>query len=317
MNWIFRHTHAILLCMITAVIAGCGMVDDGHDDAAGDIVVTYRLGFPRPEGYELTIGYVETDGGGSTMEIAIWQDGKKTASSTFTVMNGGERGRYSVMWQEEYVVIILSGCQMDEDIFVTVSYDSPDKIVESQVAPAATPEAIDLGLSVLWASMNIGGEHEYKHGYHYRWPAGKDGAFMPDAGAAMSRRIEAEIGPGWRLPTAEEWQELMDNCKWEVLKSNDVDGFQLTGRKPGYYDKRLFLPFSGMQDGDEIVELRISGGYWSSTAVPEPGSDIQYPTYQFIKGHRDSSGIMRGGETSLEVMSRPSIGLSIRAVRNK
>ncbi|MCQ2143038.1 MAG: hypothetical protein MJY56_03105 [Bacteroidales bacterium] len=290
--------------MVVIGIFGCGK-PSGGETAEKNLGVeeVYRLEFPSPEGYELVIGYVSEDN--HIMEVSVWESGKKACWSRFTVLNGIERGLYSVDWREEYAVVTLWGSEMEEKIYLTISYSCPSEIVSSPVEPAAEPSAVDLGLSVLWASMNVGGEAEYKHGYHYLWSP------------SLSSRIEAVLGPGWRLPRAEELQELVDECNWKVLKSADVDGCQINGRKPGYYNAELFLPFSGTEVDGEIRELRISGGYWSSTAVPEPGSDKECPMYLFIKGERDSYGMMTATNIEVRVMSSPTAGLSVRAVRDK
>ena len=64
---------------------------------------------------------------------------------------------------------------------------------------------------------------------------------------------------GWRLPTKEEFETLVDNYFFEFNKNN----------KQGIFDKRLSLPAAGYRHcNGNVNNLGSRGGYWSST----PGS---------------------------------------------
>lgn len=96
------------------------------------------------------------------------------------------------------------------------------------------PEAIDLGLSVKWASCNLGGFISSDKGIMAVWgdPSGNvlegtdyDSYGIKNAPDDISGTeydiVKAMLGGNWRLPTAEEVQELKDNCEKETFREYD------------------------------------------------------------------------------------------------
>ncbi len=68
-------------------------------------------------------------------------------------------------------------------------------------------------------------------------------------------------GDPWRMPTHNEWTELLDNCTWTWTAQNGVDGYRVTSRTNG---NSIFLPAAGLKgDGSD------RGCYWSSTLYIE------------------------------------------------
>ncbi len=143
-------------------------------------------------------------------------------------------------------------------------------------------EYVDLGLSVLWATSNIGascpaesgelfawGETSPKFNYtnldRYKYPELQDSVLMPDYDAAT-----ASLGPEWRIPTESEWQELLDSCTWTVSENGNVEGCLVTSNVSGYEGRSIFLPFVsrvlGYDFGSLIKDDRWGGcSYWSSS----------------------------------------------------
>ena len=76
-----------------------------------------------------------------------------------------------------------------------------------------TAEPVDLGLSVLWASHNIGARSSEQPGVYAAWTSKKEAINM--------------WGEDWRLPTQQEMTELMQNCQWTWTVINGMPGFQI------------------------------------------------------------------------------------------
>ena len=133
-----------------------------------------------------------------------------------------------------------------------------------EMPEAASYEAVDLGLSVLWSSVNLGarlpeepgnyyawGETDIKDLYswdNYKWWNGEsitkysdspNHELYPEDDAAT-----VSLGDTWRIPTESEWNELRNNCDWTFVNSG-ITGFLVTSRVSGYTDKSIFLPLSG------------------------------------------------------------------------
>ncbi len=192
-------------------------------------------------------------------------------------------------------------------------------------------QAIDLGLSVKWASLNLGashiddpgdhfswGETETKDEYsweNYKWDQGhnfgnhnftkynndyRDGIvdnimeLDPEDDVARKR-----LGGGWRMPRAEEFEELLDttNCLWKSIRFNDEMGYIVISKKTGNY---IILPSTAMGDGTATHLYSSSAFYWSSSINP----------YSFSQAKAFYGD---GGYFKLETSFR-NCGLSIRPV---
>lgn len=100
---------------------------------------------------------------------------------------------------------------------------------------------MDLGLSVKWATMNIGATNDNLYGDCFTW-----------------WDTAPNMGKEWRMPTIDEFYELLGNCTWEWTTLNGFEGLKLQSRKPGYTDKSIFLPAAGYRD-NYYVELCEQG----------------------------------------------------------
>lgn len=141
----------------------------------------------------------------------------------------------------------------------------------------ASPIAIDLGLSVKWASFNLGAYKPTDIGNIFYWAENlpstpnkpKHLKIKTDAigDIAGDRRYDAAtnlIGENWRLPTDKECRELLDECKWEIKILDGIEGRLVTGPN----GNSIFLPFN---QKSYVTGIYISGHYWTSS--PYHGSE--------------------------------------------
>ena len=147
-------------------------------------------------------------------------------------------------------------------------------------------EAVDLGLSVKWATCNIGAETPEEYGAYFAW-----GEIVPNkhfsatayrffggsVGASMTKynatdglvTLEASDdaaakhwGGTWRIPTAAELTELKDLCVWAFVTTiNGVKGYEVTGPN----GNMIFLPLAGTMQGDVLSSAGFTGYYWSNS----------------------------------------------------
>ena len=111
-------------------------------------------------------------------------------------------------------------------------------------------QAVDLGLSVKWANMNVGAINPEDYGDYFAWG---------------ETTTNVNWGGSWRMPTSGELQELLDNCTWTWTTQNGVNGCKVTSNKAGYTDKFIFLPAAGGRHPDfGLGGVGSSGAYWSS-----------------------------------------------------
>ena len=152
----------------------------------------------------------------------------------------------------------------------------------------ACPDAIDLGLRVKWANMNVGSKYIEDYGNYYAWgetstketynwstyfdtnDGGKTFTKYKNKGGKTVLDPEDDAahvnwGGSWRMPTKAEWQELLDNCTWMWTTLNEICGYKVTSNKVGYTDKFIFLPAAGYCDGSDLLRVGSYGYYWSSS----------------------------------------------------
>ena len=174
----------------------------------------------------------------------------------------------------------------------SVTFTPPKSAVSPEFPPlTGNYEAVDLGLSVMWAAYNVGatrpeeyggyyawGEVEEKENYSwstYKWSAGcsttikkysadsfygvRDNNNLLDPTDDVAR---VKWGGKWRMPTTGEQRELVDNCTWLWTTLNGVYGYRVTSKING---NSIFLPAAGARDGAEVVYQGCGGCYWSGT----------------------------------------------------
>lgn len=153
------------------------------------------------------------------------------------------------------------------------------------------PEYVDLGLSVKWATYNVGatrpeeygdyfawGETKPKITYNwenYKWYAGirdKVNKYCIDSlyGQVDNKNsldLEDDAafvnwGTPWRMPTRAEQDELRNNCLWMWTTQNDIMGYKVTSKING---NSIFLPASGYRYDNSPSEVGYCGNYRSSS----------------------------------------------------
>ena len=139
------------------------------------------------------------------------------------------------------------------------------------------PNYVDLGLSVKWATMNVGADTPERYGDFYTYD-------------------EAVSEFGNNLPTKEQLEELKNECEWKWTTQNGVEGQKVTGPN----GKSIFLPAAGYRYcNGNVGSVGTYGNYWSSTPY-----DSDYAWYLKF----DSSGFGMYNSTRC-------YGLSVRLVR--
>ncbi len=142
-------------------------------------------------------------------------------------------------------------------------------------------EIVDLGLSVYWASCNVGATKPEEYGNYYAWGEtstknsysqgnytyyDSDKATYIDIGSDISGTeydaARVNLGGEWRMPTKDEMTELIKNCSWEWTQINSVNGYKVTGPN----GNSIFLPAA------ENSQIFKNGHlcYWCSTSHNEP-----------------------------------------------
>ena len=173
-------------------------------------------------------------------------------------------------------------------------------------------EHVDLGLSVNWATCNIGAGSPEEYGDYYSWgelepkaeythvnykllEPGSDRSYLnltkynyhdniitlePSDDVARDK-----WGGSWRLPTKAEFDELMANSHFEPVTINGSDGYKVTSMVAGYTDRSIFLPLAGycmqMLENHILAGDGMVGRYWSSSVCTDKEVDHLSKSYGY------------------------------------
>lgn len=185
------------------------------------------------------------------------------------------------------------------------------------------PSQVDLGLSVKWASFNLGATMPTEFGGYYQWAGTEDvsdksiyldwnncpyhtdfneySGWLKYHGKVDNKTVlEAEddaatvaLGGNWRIPTDDEWAELRntDNCSWTWTTIDGVSGYKVQSKKSGYTDKWIFLPAAGCRNYVYLAGVGSGGYYWSSslyTDNPYNASNMYFDSSSVRRYYDDS-----------------------------
>jgi hypothetical protein len=206
---------------------------------------------------------------------------------------------------------------------------------ETMVFETTDHDWVDLGLSVKWATYNVGATAPEEYGSYfawgettpkttYNWSTYKyaKGSFTTltkyccDANygyngftdnlttlEAIDDAATQNWGGKWRMPTDTEWGELVNQCTWTWTgdyNNTGVAGFIVVSKKNS---KTIFFPLAG-ESG--LHDLGVSGEYWSSTS--------HYSGYSYNGDYTAMSWNFFASHNIARYYPQRSYGLSIRAV---
>ena len=231
---------------------------------------------------------------------SVWFLWSKTASTLDALKTSGTKVSCSLNSDGSFKSSLSGLCD-----YTTYYYVAAAKVYDREfygtVKSFKTKElpsgAVDLGLSVLWATSNLSasglsdawwrhgdyyawGETKTKSNYSwstYKWCNGSSSTLTKyntsSSIGAVDNKTEFKdydyeddaarkiLGGKWRIPTDAEWTELIKNCTWTWTSL----GMTVKSKKVGYTDKSISLPAGGERINASLYSDSTCGYYWSSS----------------------------------------------------
>ena len=196
-----------------------------------------------------------------------------------------------------------------------------------EIDPFKGHEYVDLGLpsGLLWATCNVGATKPEDYGDYFAWgevspkgdyswdtykynggvvngiqtvtkycPTGKSDYWAVGGSPDNTLRLEssddaakAHWGGSWRMPTKEEFEELLKNCTSEWTTQDGVEGYKFTASN----GNSMFLPAAGYRNGTSFGGAGSYGYYWSSSLNTDSPYDAWY--LYFLSGDAGTLNLYR------------------------
>ena len=176
-------------------------------------------------------------------------------------------------------------------VITSCSEDEEEMLLNPDNDPYNGHEYVDLGLSVKWATCNVGATSPEEYGDYFAWGEttpkttyywstykycnGTSDSMTKYCTSSnygtVDNKTTLELtddaahvnwGGSWRMPTLAEQEELTDNCTWIWTTQNGVNGYKVTSKKNG---NSIFLPAAGYRNGSNLGNAGSNGDYWSSS----------------------------------------------------
>jgi hypothetical protein len=277
-----------------------------------------KLYFVNTPEWNTVYAYIWNDSGeyGSGLDAGVlsWP-GEEATLEIGLNYNGYEIWSYDIFEYNVNYIIFNSGRSLEQtdDLEIDLSkpyyyngkwYASLEDIGQGG-SDANGYQYVDLGLSVKWATMNIGATSPEDYGNYYAWGETSPKSsyyssnyyYSSNPATLPLNKDAANVnwGGDWRMPTKAEQDELRTKCTWTWTTVNGVKGCKVTSKQNG---KSIFLPAAGFKDYSSTTDAGVYGDYWSSSRY----SNDRSPLFNFNNvgtGERNFSRYM---------------GLSVRAV---
>ena len=203
---------------------------------------------------------------------------KQNMNKRFFLVLFGFLSALTLTAQEMRDVMVVRMFDGTTQKFVVEEIDYVDFTQEAVPEEPDPYEAVDLGLSVKWATMNVGAQAPEDYGdlfswgetnakedysedaytYYVNWnylPIGNDICGTDYDAAHIQWRHQ------WRMPSKSDVEELTSRCTWTSETLNGVNGYRVTGPN----NNSIFLPLAGYKAGTTLKKAGVQGYYWTGT----------------------------------------------------
>lgn len=141
------------------------------------------------------------------------------------------------------------GQECEKQIKRVLDIKFPDGHIEKR--ELVVKGVVDMGLGTLWSATNLGADFAWEIGNHYAWGETEPKQSYVENNYPYYRQVigddisktwydaaQKELGGDWRMPTREEWDELLFSVEHEWVSIQGNQGYLFTAKN----GSRLFFP---------------------------------------------------------------------------
>ena len=263
----------------------------------------YGLTLKSVKFYGVKLSGVYSGGTWSTLGNASTSTSNAMTVPLPRFIGGGET--FELTGSSNKIIVIPQTIAADTEILdVLLEYEGEDKHYSYKLSDALTMKKgteysftlsfdphnghpyVDLGLpsGLKWATCNVGANNPEDYGLYFAW--GETTGYTAEQVMAGERVFDessytveydnfdltleqdaahVNMGGSWRMPTIDEYQELIDNCTvtWtNNYNGTGVAGYVFTSKEN---DNSLFFPAAGQCNGSAFSRVGLTCYYWSSS----------------------------------------------------
>ena len=237
-----------------------------------------------------------------THKVTVLTSEGGTAEASKTQAGHNEKVSFTATPQENYGFVnwTVNGVKVSTNNPYTATITEDIEIKANFTKYASSPTGtengkgyVDLGLSVKWATCNVGADSPEEYGDYFAWGETEPKTtyewstykYCNGSSTIMTKycvdsyygtvdykrtlllsddAAHVNWGGNWRMPTDAELYELgnTSNCTWTWTVQNGVKGYKVTSKKNG---NSIFLPAVGFRNGDYLIFAGDAGNFWSSS----------------------------------------------------
>lgn len=226
-------------------------------------------------------------------------------------------------------VLTLYSCQKEdqkEEPIINVTGD-PDPDIPD-IITVNGHDAVNLGLSVRWATCNVDATEPEQFGGYYSWGETETKTeynwdnykycenystftkycTQPSYGNVDNKTeldpeddvAHVKWGEGWRMPTREEVIELLKNCTRKWTTRNGVKGYLFQGKN----GNTIFMPAAGYQSSNGPVSVGNEGYYYTNSIVTQSPNTAYYKYFPSDFNSLETDGYRFNGLTIRPVIAQ-------------
>ena len=273
----------------------------------------------------VTGGNVTSDGGATVTERGVvYSTSHNPTTSNSKVKNGTGTGSFTcnltgLQANTTYYVRAYAVNSKGTSYGTEVSFTTKSSSSSDHTGTENGHEYVDLGLSVKWATFNVGATKPEEYGDYfawgetttksvygwstYNWCNGTSSTLTKyntsNIYGTVDQKTKLELsddaarvnwGGKWRMPTYDEFLELREKCTWKWTTQNGVKGYMITNN-----GNSMFLPAAGYRYESSLINAGSLGYYWSSsleTGIP------YYAWYMELNSIMEEEGSHRGNRSA-------------------
>lgn len=269
--------------------------------------------------YSATVsGNVTDDGGAEVTERGIcYSTSANPTTANTKITSGSGLGEFmcnltdlqdgTTYYVRAYAINAKGTAYGEEVRFTTTSLKEGEGIENGYVY-------VDLGLSVKWATCNVGANFPSVYGDYFAWGETStkstyilstykycNGSYdsltkynTNSSYGTVDNKTQLELsddaaranwGGSWRMPTDAEMTELREQCTWSWTIQNGGYGYKVTSKSNG---NSIFLPAAGYRGDGSLNYAGSYGYYWSSslnTSDPWNAWDVNFGSSRVYRGN--------------------------------